>query len=391
MGGTLVDLSELNRVIRIDGDSITVQAGITLADLADELGHKGLEPIGGFDLANRTVGGAVNSAGLETSGGLSGGPFATHATQLKIVTADGRKLKISAAQDQLLALMRLSYGLLGIVYEVTLKVRPIQPFTIKTSSISFSDFEQHAVTLMGADAGLRLRLLPFRDRILCEFRESASNGTAGTKMAWRLKSWSVNSALPRAAFALAKMVPIGQLRYPLVDTLTQATQTLAGTRLMSAGNTGIEQNSQSGIRRARWFNFSTWAFPQPRFAEIVNEFMQFSYEHFERTGYRCDMPAHSYRMTRDTSALLAPSFNGPIMTISPMSTERRGWQDYAFDFAEFAMRRGGIPMFSLSAHLPREYAAQCYGNRLEFFGRMRRQFDPENRLMNQFFANFFGD
>ena len=89
--GTLVDLSEMNRVLSIDSDSVTVQPGITLPELADILRDEGLELIGGFDLANRTVGGAVCGAGLEATivGDVS--QFAGHATRLKVISPVGKK------------------------------------------------------------------------------------------------------------------------------------------------------------------------------------------------------------------------------------------------------------------------------------------------------------
>ena len=49
----------MNRVLKIERDRVTVQPGISLTELADILSDEGLELIGGFDLASRTVGGAV--------------------------------------------------------------------------------------------------------------------------------------------------------------------------------------------------------------------------------------------------------------------------------------------------------------------------------------------
>ena len=72
--GTLLDLSQMNRVLKIEDDSVTVQPGIRLQELADVLQHEGLELIGGFDLANRSVGGAVSGVdNMTLSGNLAAG------------------------------------------------------------------------------------------------------------------------------------------------------------------------------------------------------------------------------------------------------------------------------------------------------------------------------
>ena len=46
-------------------------------------------------------------------------------------------------------------------------------------------------------------------------------------------------------------------------------------------------------------------------------------------------------------------------------------------------------LFSHSRSMTAEHARQMYGNRLEFFRRIRRQLDPQGRLLNPFLAQYF--
>src|SRR5882672_6983606 len=225
-GGTQLDLSGMNRVLKIDADTVTVQPGISLTDLAAVLADEGLELIGGFDLAGRTVGGAVCAAGLEASMAGDVGQFAAHAVQLKVLSPNGRRFVVSDRTKSLLALMRLSYGLLGVIYEITLRVRPIHGFSVQTAKVSFKDFGKLGSKLLSASAGVKLYLLPFRDRIYFELRKPAAEGDPGKKFAWRLKDWAVYSALPEAARSLGIALPIRQLRYPLIDSLSEVAQRL---------------------------------------------------------------------------------------------------------------------------------------------------------------------
>ena len=150
-GGTQLDLSTMNRVLKIERDRVTVQPGISLTELADILSDEGLELIGGFDLANRTVGGAVSAAGLEASMAGDVGQFASHVLQLKVLSPNGKKFVVSEKTKSLLALMRLSYGLLGVIYEVTLRVRPVQGFAVQTAKVSFKDFGKLGPKLLERD------------------------------------------------------------------------------------------------------------------------------------------------------------------------------------------------------------------------------------------------
>lgn len=388
-GGTQLDLSAMNRVLKIDADTVTVQPGIALPELAEILSEEGLELIGGFDLANRTVGGAVCAAGLEASMAGDVGQFASHAVQLKVLSPNGKKFIVNDKTKSLLALMRLSYGLLGVIYEVTLRVRPIQGFAVQTAKTTFKDFGKLGAKLQGTTSGVKLYLLPFRDRIYLELRKPAADADPGRKFAWRFKDWAVYSALPEAARSLSMAVPIRQLRYPLIDSLSEVAQSLVNNALVRSGSNSVEQSGRYRVlgNKGR-FNYTTWAFPVADFASTALAYKLFCKEYYARTGYRCDMPTVGFRLNRDRSALLSPSFDSAMFTLSPLSTETKGWDDFVLDFADFAAKHHGTPFFNQTRNASPEVVAQRFGTRLPFFNKVRRELDPGDRLVNQFFQTY---
>jgi hypothetical protein len=388
-GGTQLDLSTMNRVLKIDRDTVTVQPGISLPDLAEVLSEEGLELIGGFDLANRTVGGAVCAAGVEASMAGDVGQFASHVTQLKAVSPNGKKFVINDKTKNLLALMRLSYGLLGVVYEVTLRVRPVQGFAVQTAKTSFQDFGKLGAKLLGAKAGVKLYLLPFRNRIYFELRSPAAEADPGRKFAWRFKDWAGYSALPEAARSLGRALPIRQLRYPLIDSLSEVAQRLVNNALVKSGSNAVEQSGRYRLLGSKSrFTYTTWAFSAADFANVALAYKLFCKEHYLRSGFRCDMPTVSFRLNQDRSALLSPSFDSPMFTLSPLSTQTEGWDDFVLDFADFAAQHNGVPFFNQTRNATPETVAQRYGTRLPFFNKVRRQLDPHDRLLNQFFQSY---
>jgi len=388
-GGTLVDLSNMNRVLRIDRNTVTVQPGISLPELAEILSGENLELVGGFDLANRSVGGAVCAAGLEAATIGDAGQFAAHVPRLKLISPQGRRVEVNERANALLELVRLSYGLLGIVYEVTLKVRPIQGFAVQTAKVDFKDFRKLAPRLSGTGSGVKLYFLPFRDRIYLELRRPVAEGYPGRKFAWKLKNWVCYSALPGAARSLARAVPIRRLRYPLIDSFSEVAQSLVNNALVRSGSNAVEQTGRfrTSPARAR-FSYCTWAFPATKFGAIALAYQEFCRHHYQRTGFRCDMPAIGFRLHRDRSALLAPSFEQPMFTISSLCTQRDGWVDFLVELAEFAEIHAGVPFFNQTQAATAELVAQRFGARLTFFRKARRQFDPDDRLLNPFFATY---
>lgn len=390
-GGTLMKMAKMNRVLEIGEDTVTVQPGIRLAELAQILHDEGLELLGGFDLANRSVGGAVCSAGLEASMSGDVGQFAGHVTRLKVISPEGRKFVVSESTKSLLALMRLSYGLLGIVYEITLRVRPIQGFAVQSAKVSFKDFTKLGEKITATRSGVKVYLLPFRDRVYFELRKPDTGARTGRKYAWRFKDWTVYSALPGLAKSLAWAVPIRPLRYPLIDSLSLAAQTLGGSTFVRNGSNATEQSGRFRTLDGGRFTYCTWAFPAARFGDVAARYKMFSKAHYARTGFRCDMPTVGFRLNQDRTGLLSPSFDGPMLTLSPLSTQSDGWEDFALDFAEFAMGCGGVPLFNQSKSATPASAAKAYGSRLTFFDRVRTELDPYDRLLNQYFAAYFAE
>ena len=387
--GTVIDLTDMNRVLRIERDTVTVQPGISLAELAEILSEEGKELVGGFDLANRTVGGAVCAAGLEASIAGDVGQFSAHALQIKVVSPTGRKFVVNERTKSLITLLRLSYGLLGVVYEITLRIRPVRGFTVQTAHTDFKEFAKLGPRLAAPGSGLKLYLLPFRDHIYMELRRPGMNADGGKKLAWRLKDWAVYSALPGAARSIAFALPIRQLRYPLIDRLSEATQTLIGNPFVRSGSNAVEQSGRfRALTGKSRFTYCTWAFPAAEFGAVALAYKLFCKEHYARTGFRCDMPTIAFRLNQDRSALLSPSFDGPMITLSALSTQTDGWDDFVLDFADFAAKHRGVPLFNQTRNVTSEYVTSRFDRRLAFFSRVRRELDPHDRMLNQYFAAY---
>lgn len=115
----------------------------------------------------------------------------------------------------------------------------------------------------------------------------------------------------------------------------------------------------------------------------------FCKEHYLRTGFRCDMPTVGFRLNQDRSALLSPSFDSPMFTLSPLSTQTEGWDDFVFDFADFAASHRGTPFFNQTRNAAPDLVTQRYGSRLAFFNKVRRELDPHDRMLNQYFGAYF--
>jgi len=388
--GTTLKTSRLNRIVHVDAynHTVTAQAGVKLATLVKELAEHGLELIGGYDLQGRTVGGAISAPCFGPGIGSNGGYFSSQVTAMKFVRADGALLKVEQGQKNLLAAFRTSFGTLGVLYEATMCVRPIRTFTASHRRITVDKFSSAVDALANGDVGFKFYLMPYRDRVYLDLRRYDSDPGNAYAAPWKIKDWGESTVLPHIFKSLNRVVPIQSVRYKLIDSISEATQGLVNSRLVSNGSNATSQSNRHKNNGGRRSLYSTWCFPAANFSMIVKAYRDFCEATYASSQYRCDMPAVGFRLCRDTSSLLSPSYDESMIAITAASTQPKGWDDFVIDLSEFAEKWGGTPIISQSRALRAEHVIQTYSKRLDFFRRMRRQLDPDNRLLSPFLAQF---
>jgi len=388
--GSSIDTTGLDRIVRIDtyNHTVTAEAGVRLGELIAALAQEGLELIGNFDQTERTLGGAIAAPCLGPGIGGQASLLSTQVISIQVVLASGRVMKVSDTQPHLLSAFRLSYGMLGVLYEVTMKVRPITTFTASHRSMDIDTFSQVADRLAKGNVGLKFYLMPYKNHVYLDLRHyEASSGNA-YNAPWKIKDWGESTVLPNVFKSLSRVMPFPSVRYRLIDSITATTHGLVNTKLVRNGNNA----TASGRHRRKKSNsllYSTWFFPASDFSVVVKAYARFCRETFARTAYRCDMPAVGYRVAQDNSALLSPSFDEPLIALQTISTQRQGWDDFVLDLSEFAENWGGTPIFNQTVATRPAYVSQTYSGRMEFFRKIRRQLDPKNRLLNPYLARYF--
>jgi hypothetical protein len=249
------------------------------------------------------------------------------------------------------------------------------------------DFCKVVDRISNAPVGFRFALMPHRDRVYLDLRRYATDAGDTRNMPWKIKDWGESTVLPHMCRSLNRLLPIQSVRYRVIDTVTEATQGIVNSRFVRTGNNGTMQGrTASSIRRIQ---YSTWCFPATDFALVVKAYCDFCKSTYERTGYRCDVPAIGYRIARDDTNLLSPSHDEAMIALQTTSTQLAGWEDFVIDLADFAEHWTAVPIFSQTRALRADYASRVYGNRLAFFRKLRRQLDPEDRLLTPFMAQYF--
>lgn len=391
VSGTEIDMTALDRILAVTATTVQVEAGITLRVLAEHLAAEGLELVGGCGELQRTLGGAVSSSTLGGALPDSVGQLAATVEQLTLITGRGRRVEVSQKLPELLRLVRMSYGLLGVVYAVTLQIRPVRAYTISASKLSLPEFAESIPALTGINAAVRAVLLPFRNRAYLELRCPDEGELHTTALPWKLRDWAQHAALPTMVRSVNRVLPVQSLRDPLIDHVTQATQAFVTTGISGSGSNAVEQSGRfRKLVLADDLVNCVWFFPAQKFAAVLAALPSFCTSHYRQQRFRCDLPAEVWRIDADDTSLLSPAFAGPVFALNLRATRRDGWEDFLLELAEFAAHFAGIPVFNQTRGCSAPQVRHSYGRRLNHFRAMRQKLDPDNRFLNQYFAEYIG-
>ena len=389
--GTVVDTTLLDKILNIDNfnQTVTAQAGVRIYQLVEALADNDLELVGAHELTGRTLGGAIASPSMGPGIGNRSACLSSRVINVKMLLPNGKLMKINAAQKNLMAAVRSSYGLLGVIVEATLKVQPISTFAATHRKLGIDDFCTVVDTLSGNDVGFKFYLMPYRDRVYLDLRRYSEAPGNAYKAAWKIKDWGESTVLPNVFKSLNRLLPLHSVRYQLIDTVSEATQGLINGPLVNAGDNQTAGGSGRNYSRTRNMLYTTWCFPASDFSVVAKAYQEFCRQNYAHSRYRCDMPAVGYHVGTDRTAVLSPSFDESMIALQTASTQANGWEDFVIDLADFAEQWGGVPLFSQSRSLRADYARQAYGGRLSFFRKIRRQLDPDDRLLTPFMAQYF--
>jgi hypothetical protein len=377
-GGTTLDTQPLNKILEIEGNLVRAQAGVRVGDLVRTLAERGLELPLTPEIANISLG-AIATASLpqpSLQDGMS--QMSSCVAAMKIITPQGKAMTVTDREPDLMRVLRSSYGLLGVVHEVVLKVRDIVPVKIDYQSYSLKEFAAKYSAIVSAPGALRLQIFPFNDRITVERRvldEDASTSRSGI---WQIRNSVLKNVLPAFGSSVG-----GMLAVPAHATLNRAAR-------------GVVMYAHEWMRelpREAWkarFTYSLWAFAQPEFPRLLGEYFAFCHAYYKQHRYRCNIVHTSSRLHRDRNSLFSLSYNGPAFTIEPSSVGDKGWDDFLIDFNEFASKQGGIPTFNQTRALQPEHVSKAFGDRLKLFRSLRKRADPINRLQHSYFAHLMG-
>jgi hypothetical protein len=392
-GGTLIEMSNMNRILNITADTVTAQAGALYIDIAQELEKLGLQFHVNTEIGNLSAGSAACCGTKDGSMPGEYGQVNSYVTGVKMVLPSGDLLEVNESQPELLQKVRSSYGTFGIVTETTFRVRPIQPMAVYHETYTLEDFIQKLPELVGRNESMMYYAFPHENLITVEFRRY-NPGASGSpnRIIWPLRNYLWGTMGPAFCRQVEAEISDKKIRYGVIDgfcamwrfkltEIIHSDYTIAKDQMIRYPHPAT--NSR--------YTFSFWAIPEDRFPAALTGYFQFCRDYYEQKGYRSNMISVGYRVAKDQESLLSYSYDGNAMTVDPVSTANPGWEAFLDAYNELSSNAGGIPLLNQTARVTPAQAQKGLGDRLKVFGETRKTYDPGNRLLNGFFRDLLAE
>lgn len=395
--GTIVDVTKLDKILAIDDRALTLtmQPGVRYIDAARALEKAGLAFHINFEIGNATVGSVACVGTKESSFPGGHGQVASYLIAARMVLPSGEIREIDEREPELLRVVRSSFGLLGILVEVTFRVRKLQALQVRHIAYSLDAFADNLPRLITeaqrADESMMLYYFPHLDKVVVEYLRYVA-GPIRSHWQWRLRNWLWRTVAPGFGRLVTDNVPTRWLRDRLHNAFQRLCIALLTLLIRGKATSPPDQIVQYAETAgyAAW-TFSIWTFPEHEFPETIRAYFQFCKDYYKQHGFRCDMPNGGYRVAKDTSSLFSYSSKETMLTIDPVTDEIAGWTAFLDAYNALSIAHHGRPLLNLTPRVTREQARIAFGDEIDVFLKFRHELDPTNRMYSGFFRKLFGD
>lgn len=392
--GTMINMSKMANLISIDKANLTctAQAGMQIIDVSKALRAQNLQMMLNIEIGNMRLGSAACCHTKDGLDGIEFGQVSSYVIGMRWVTPAGELAEASEqGNPDLMHLMRSSYGLLGVIYEVTLRIKPIETLHLTYLPRPVDELTQAEVdNFLDTSEGLVCWTVG-RTAVFQQRHRVKEPGILSTLLAdvrrtlWSFEGAFIGQLIDRFAKDKGLRDALQQGDFDAAKLLYSTLHLFGGITILAPDKTINYDETPADARYA----FTFWAFPRSQWLAALKAYLDFADDYFKKTGFRCNMPLGAYHVRPDKSALLSYTYDEEIFSLDPIhaSTDNQAWGDFLKAFNDFCFKNHGVPLLNQSPFVLREHVEGGYGDRWLQFSAAVRAADPKGRMLNPFFAD----
>ena len=372
--GHLINMGHLNKIVNVDRalNQVTVEAGIHISELNEQLFELGYAMPNLGDIAYQTISGAISTSTHGTGSRLTG--IAGQVAGLRLVNGHGEVIDINAQQNpELFDVARVGVGALGIVTQVTLNVVPAFRLRAVEGAQKLDALIENLDELVDSNEHFEFFWIPHTRWALTKRNNRT---TDPVHIPSRAKQWYSKTFLENYAFGA--VCALGRLKPSLIPRLA--------TALPSSGQTEIVDESFRIFASERIVKFVEMEYAIPR--QYCGEALQRIRSMIDDKGHLISFPVEVRFTAKDNIALSTASGRDSAY-IAVHMYKGMAYEPYFRDVADIMSDYEGRPHWGKMHFLNANELSKLYPKWDEFLV-AREQLDPSRTFANAYTEQVFG-
>ena len=372
--GHLLNMKHLNKIVEVDraNNQVTVEAGIHISELNEQLFELGLAMPNLGDIAYQTISGAIATSTHGTGAKISG--IAGQVAAMRLVNGQGEILDINSQHNpELLNVARVGVGALGIVTQVTLNVVPAFRLRAVEGAQKLDSLIENLDELVETNEHFEFFWIPHTRWALTKRNNRT---TDPVHIPSRAKQWYSKTFLENYAFGA--VCALGRIKPNLIPRLA--------TALPSTGQSEIVDESYRIFASERIVKFVEMEYAIPR--QYCGEALQRIRSMIETKGHKVSFPVEVRFTAKDDIALSTASGRDSAY-IAVHMYKGMAYESYFRDVANIMSDYEGRPHWGKMHFLTQNELSKLYPKWNEFLS-ARDQLDPSRTFANAYTEQVFG-
>jgi FAD-linked oxidoreductase len=370
----LVSMDHMQGIVSVDAQAgtATVWAGTKLKLLGVLLHAEGLaqENLGDIDV--QSIAGAISTGTHGT--GLQFGNISTQVVGLTIVTGTGEVLHCTErSHPELFKAMQISLGALGVIVQVTLRLRASYRLRYESSRMPLSSCLEQLPTLVAKHRNFEFYWFPYAEP--CQLK---------------LMNETLEEPTPRKLSNYFSDIVMENIAFGAISELSRRVPALSApiSRFCAAGFPVYSKVEQShrifATQRLVRFNEMEYNLPADAMKDVIREMR----ETMERERYRVHFPIEC-RYAQGDDIWLSPAYGRDSAYIAVHMYKGMPHERYFADMERIFLRYGGRPHWGKLHSLESDHLRERYPM-WDRFREVRASLDPEGIFASPYLRKVFG-
>ncbi|MFC4600146.1 D-arabinono-1,4-lactone oxidase [Cohnella hongkongensis] len=369
-----VSLDRMQGILHVDYEACTatVWGGTKLRMLGELLHSEGMaqENLGDIDV--QSIAGAISTGTHGT--GLAFGNLSTQVVGMTVVTGTGEVLDVTdKSHPELFKALQISLGALGVIVQVTLRLRPAYKLKYESARVPLSDCLARLDELARRHRNFEFYWFPYAEPCQLKMMNETEQPVTPDSLAGYWSGIVMENVAFGALSGLCRWAP----------WMSASVSRICAASVPTASKIEYSHRVYAARRLVR-FNEMEYNLPIEAMEPVIREMR----EQMSRENYRVHFPVEC-RFARGDQIWLSPAYERESAYIAVHMYRGMPYERYFADMERIFLRYGGRPHWGKLHSLKAAELRRAYPMWDEFAER-RSRMDPNGVLLTPYLRTIFG-